>query len=41
LKNAEIVKELDLPKSKIHCSVMAEEGIKSAVADYKKKNKLK
>jgi len=41
LKNAEIVKELDLPKSKIHCSVMAEEGIKSAIADYKKKNKLK
>ncbi|MFC1659651.1 Fe-S cluster assembly scaffold IscU [Pseudomonadota bacterium] len=39
LKNEEIVKELDLPKSKIHCSVMAEEAIKAAVKDYRKKNK--
>jgi len=39
LKNEEIVEELDLPKAKIHCSVMAEEAIKMAVADYRKKNK--
>jgi len=39
LKNADIVKELDLPKAKIHCSVMAEEAIKLAVEDYRKKQK--
>jgi nitrogen fixation protein NifU and related proteins len=37
LKNTEIVKELDLPPVKIHCSVLAEDAIKAAVADYKKK----
>ena len=37
LKNTEIVKELDLPPVKIHCSVLAEDAIKAAVADFKKK----
>ena len=36
----EIIEELDLPKAKVHCSVMAEEAIKEAVKDYKKKNNL-
>ena len=40
LKNADIVKELELPKAKIHCSVMAEEAIKEAIKDYKQKNNL-
>ena len=40
ITNKEIIQELDLPKAKIHCSVMAEEAIKDAVADYKKKNNL-
>jgi nitrogen fixation NifU-like protein len=39
LKNSEIVQELDMPKAKIHCSVMAEQAIKAAVEDYRKKNK--
>ena len=39
LKNSEIVEELDMPKAKIHCSVMAEQAIKAAVEDYRKKNK--
>ena len=37
LKNTEIVKELNLPPVKIHCSVLAEDAIKAAVADYKTK----
>ena len=37
IKNEDIVKELDLPPVKIHCSVLAEEAIKAAVYDYKKK----
>ena len=37
LKNTEIVKELNLPPVKIHCSVLAEDAIKSAIFDYKKK----
>ncbi len=37
LKNTEIVKELDLPPVKIHCSVLAEDAIKAAVADFRKK----
>ena len=40
ITNKEIIEELDLPKAKIHCSVMAEEAIKEAVKDYKKKNNL-
>ena len=37
LKNTEIVKELSLPPVKIHCSVLAEDAIKSAIFDYKTK----
>lgn len=38
IKNAEIAEELELPPVKIHCSILAEDAIKAAVADYKKKN---
>ncbi len=38
IKNTEIVTELNLPPVKIHCSVLAEDAIKAAIADYKKKN---
>ena len=38
IDNMEIVEELALPPVKIHCSVLAEDAIKSAIADYKKKN---
>ena len=37
IQNTEIVQELSLPPVKIHCSVLAEDAIKSAVADYKQK----
>jgi nitrogen fixation NifU-like protein len=37
IKNTEIVQELNLPPVKIHCSVLAEDAIKAALADYKKK----
>jgi nitrogen fixation NifU-like protein len=37
IKNMEIVEELALPPVKIHCSVLAEDAIKSALADYKSK----
>ena len=37
IKNTEIVEELSLPPVKIHCSVLAEDAIKSAIADYKSK----
>ena len=37
LKNTEIVKELSLPPVKVHCSVLAEDAIKAAVADWRKK----
>ncbi len=37
LKNTEIAEELCLPPVKIHCSVLAEDAIKAAVNDYKKK----
>ncbi len=37
IKNTEIVEELSLPPVKIHCSVLAEDAIKSAIQDYKKK----
>ncbi|UTW11785.1 Fe-S cluster assembly scaffold IscU [Marinobacterium rhizophilum] len=37
LKNTEIADELALPPVKIHCSVLAEDAIKAAVADYKQK----
>lgn len=38
IKNTQIVQELSLPPVKIHCSVLAEDAIRSAIADYKKKN---
>src|ERR1700737_1179871 len=38
IKNTDIVKELSLPPVKIHCSVLAEDAIKAAVQDYKKKH---
>jgi nitrogen fixation NifU-like protein len=38
IKNTAIVEELSLPPVKIHCSVLAEDSIRSAIADYKKKN---
>jgi len=37
IKNTDIVQELALPPVKIHCSVLAEDAIKSAIADYKAK----
>jgi Fe-S cluster assembly scaffold IscU len=39
LKNTEIAKELCLPPVKLHCSMLAEDAIKSAVKDYQKKQK--
>jgi nitrogen fixation NifU-like protein len=38
IKNSAIAEELALPPVKIHCSVLAEDAIKSAIADYRKKN---
>jgi nitrogen fixation NifU-like protein len=38
IKNSEIAEELALPPVKIHCSVLAEDAIKSAIADYRAKN---
>jgi nitrogen fixation NifU-like protein len=38
IKNTDIVKELSLPPVKIHCSVLAEDAIKAAIHDWKKKN---
>jgi len=38
IKNTDIVKELSLPPVKIHCSVLAEDAIKAAVSDWKKKH---
>ena len=38
IKNTEIAKHLALPPVKIHCSVLAEDAIKAAISDYKKKN---
>src|SRR5215471_3688892 len=37
IKNSQIAEELSLPPVKIHCSVLAEDAIKSAIEDYKKK----
>ncbi len=37
IKNTDIAQELALPPVKIHCSVLAEDAIKAAIADYKKK----
>ena len=40
IKNTEIVEELNLPPVKIHCSVLAEDAIKSAIKDYMNKNEV-
>ena len=40
LDNMELVEELNLPPVKIHCSVLAEDAIKSAINDYRKKQGL-
>jgi nitrogen fixation NifU-like protein len=41
IKNTDIVAELSLPPVKIHCSVLAEDAIKAAIGDYKKKQGTK
>jgi nitrogen fixation NifU-like protein len=38
IKNTDIVRELSLPPVKIHCSVLAEDAIKAAIGDWKKKH---
>jgi nitrogen fixation NifU-like protein len=40
IKNSEIAEELALPPVKIHCSILAEDAIKAAVDDYRKKHDL-
>ncbi len=41
IRNTDIVKELNLPPVKIHCSVLAEDAIKSAIEDFRKKQAAK
>jgi nitrogen fixation NifU-like protein len=38
IQNVDIVEELSLPPVKIHCSVLAEDAIKGAIDDYRRKN---
>ena len=40
IQNVHIVEELSLPPVKIHCSVLAEDAIKGAIADYRNKNRI-
>ena len=40
IKNSEIAEELSLPPVKIHCSILAEDAVKAAIADYKRKQWL-
>src|SRR5437667_403290 len=40
IKNTQIAQELSLPPVKIHCSILAEDAIKAAITDYKKKHNL-
>ncbi len=40
IKNTDIVKELSLPPVKIHCSVLAEDAVRAAIGDWKKKNSV-
>ena len=40
IQNSDIVEELSLPPVKIHCSVLAEDAIKSAITDYRNKNRI-
>ena len=39
IKNSDIAEELALPPVKIHCSILAEDAVKAAIADYKKKER--
>ena len=41
IKNSEIAEELELPPVKIHCSILAEDAVKAAVADYRKRQESK
>ncbi|HBB9730887.1 Fe-S cluster assembly scaffold IscU [Escherichia coli] len=41
IKNTDIAEELELPPVKIHCSILAEDAIKAAIADYKSKRETK
>lgn len=41
IKNSAIAEELELPPVKVHCSILAEDAIKAAVSDYKKKHEQK
>ena len=41
IQNTHIVEELSLPPVKIHCSVLAEDAIKSAINDYRNKNRIR
>ncbi|AOM39301.1 Fe-S cluster assembly scaffold IscU [Xenorhabdus hominickii] len=41
IKNTQIADELELPPVKIHCSILAEDAIKAAIADYKSKRQAK
>lgn len=40
ITNVEITEELGLPPVKIHCSILAEDAIKAAISDYRKKNNI-
>lgn len=41
IKNSKIAEELELPPVKIHCSILAEDAVKAAVADYRKRQENK
>ena len=41
IKNSEIAEELEFPPVKIHCSILAEDAVKAAVADYRKRQENK
>lgn len=41
ITNQEIVEELSLPPVKVHCSVLAEDAVKAAIKDWRKKNEIK
>jgi nitrogen fixation NifU-like protein len=40
IRNVDVAAELELPPQKIHCSVLAEDAIKAAIADYRKKKEI-
>ncbi|KEY91696.1 nifU-like protein [Candidatus Photodesmus blepharus] len=40
IRNVEIAEELELPPVKVHCSILAEDAIKAAIADYRKKRMI-